>query len=361
MVLKAEEIKIDKRRLRSLVRNEEKTALAADLTYVSDQEEGITRKKRGDQFTYYYQGKVLKNDEDLVRIKSLAIPPAWTRVWICKKENGHLQATGYDARGRKQYRYHPNWNLLRTHTKFYRMISFAKALPTIRKEVTKDLSEKDLTRRKVLAAVISLIEKTNIRIGNLEYEKANNSFGLTTLKDRHVHFEGNKVAFRFKGKKGITHDISMKDRKLANIIKQCRDVPGRELFQYLDEEGSRHSIDSGMVNEYIREISGENFTAKDFRTWAGTVHAFTALCDLGCCDSKAEAKRRVNEAIDFVSAQLGNTRTVCKKYYIHPLILSLYEENKMNKFFKVKEEATKPAEEGLSVAEEIVLQILESK
>lgn len=361
MTLVSDEIKITKRRLKSLVKNEEKTALAANLVYVTDKEEGITRKKRGNQFAYFYRGKPLKDDEDLVRIKGLAIPPAWEKVWICKKENGHLQATGYDSKNRKQYRYHPNWSLLRTHTKFYRMISFGKALPQIRKAVKKDLSENELTKRKVLAAVVSLIEKTNIRIGNTEYEKANKSFGLTTLKDRHVRFGNKKVEFKFKGKKGVTHDIFLKDKKLARIIRECRDVPGRELFQYYDEEGAHHSIDSGMVNEYIREISGEDFTAKDFRTWAGTVHAFSALCKVGLCDTKTETKRRINEAIDYVSEQLGNTRAVCKKYYVHPSVISFYEERKIEKFFMKFNETDAPSMDGMSVAEEIVLQILEAK
>lgn len=360
MTLQADEIKIDKRKLRGLVRNEEKTALAANLVYVHDTEEGIVRKQTGDKFTYYYKGKVVKDDEDLVRIKSLAIPPAWTKVWICKKENGHLQATGYDARNRKQYRYHPNWNLLRTHTKFYRMIAFAKALPAIRARLAKDLADEELTVNKVLAAVVSLIEKTNIRIGNSEYERDNNSYGLTTLKDRHVSFEGKQVEFKFKGKKGIHHDVVLKDRKLARIIRECRDVPGKELFQFYDEEGNHRSIDSGMVNQYIKDISGADFTAKDFRTWSGTVYAFTALRELGCCDSKTEAKRRINEAIDFVSEQLGNTRTVCKKYYVHPLVLSLYEEGKIEKFFKAADEAAELPETDMSAIEKIVLDILQS-
>lgn len=360
MAAKADEIKISKSKLKTLVRNEEKTALAANLIYVNDSEEGIVRKKSGEKFQYYFQGKILKDDEDLVRIKSLAIPPAWTKVWICKKDNGHLQATGYDDKNRKQYRYHPNWNLLRTHTKFYRMISFGKALPQIRQALEKDLSQKELTLNKVLAAVVSLIEKTNIRIGNTEYEKSNHSYGLTTLKDRHVTFEGKKAEFQFKGKKGIKHDVVLNDKRLARIIRECRDVPGKELFQYYDEDGKHYSIDSGMVNQYIRDISGADFTAKDFRTWSGTVHAFAALRELGCCESKTEARRKINEAIDFVSRQLGNTRTVCKKYYVHPLLLSLYEENKIEKFFTALDDAEKQPKGQLSAAEKIVLSILES-
>lgn len=362
MVLVADEIpKLSKRKLKSLVKNEEKTAIAANLVYVLDTEPGITRKKRGDEFTYYFDDKPLKDDEDLVRIKGLAIPPAWTNVWICKKENGHLQATGYDARDRKQYRYHPNWNMLRTHTKFYRMISFGKALPKIRKALEKDLRPKELTVAKVLAAVVSLMERTNIRIGNSAYEKENGSFGLTTLKDRHVTFEGSAVKFSFKGKKGIRHQITLKNKRLANIVKLCRDVPGKELFQFYDDNGNHHSIDSGMVNHYIKEISGENFTAKDFRTWAGTVAAFLALKKLGCCDTKTQAKKHILEAVDIVSNQLGNTRTVSKKYYVHPVILTLYETGELKKYFNDLDKAEKSSEpHGLTTEENIVMKILES-
>ena len=361
MTLTASPLSLSKKKLRSLVKNEEKTAIAANLRYVTDKETGITRKKSGESFTYYYNDKLLKNDEDLVRIKSLAIPPAWTNVWICKNENGHLQATGYDARGRKQYRYHPNWSLLRTHTKFYRMIEFGRALPSIRAALKKDLNSTELTFQKVLAAIVSLIEQTSIRIGNAAYEKENGSFGITTLKDRHVKFDSGGVRFSFSGKKGIKHEIILKNKKLARIVKQCRDVPGKELFQYYDDEGNHHSIDSGTVNQYIKEISGHEFTAKDFRTWSGTVHAFEALQKIGCCESKADAKRKINEAIDFVSSQLGNTRAVCKKYYVHPLILHLYEHDKLKKYFDSLENNEKPKNSAdLSTTEKIVLQILES-
>lgn len=361
MTLPAKTLSLSKRKLRSLVKNEEKTAIAAHLKYVTDKEPGISRKKSGKSFSYYYQDKPLKNDEDLVRIKSLAIPPAWTNVWICKDENGHLQATGYDARGRKQYRYHPNWNLLRTHTKFYRMIEFGRALSAIRSALQKDLKSADLNSNKVLAVIVSLIEQTNIRIGNAAYEKENGSYGITTLKDRHVKFSGGDVKFSFSGKKGIKHDIILKNKKLARIVKECRDVPGRELFQYYDEDGNHHSIDSGGVNQYIKEISGHEFTAKDFRTWAGTVHAFEALQKLGCCESKADAKRKINEAIDFVSLQLGNTRAVCKKYYVHPLILDMYENNKLEKYFAMQEKNDASGNgTDLSPSEKTVLQILES-
>jgi DNA topoisomerase-1 len=352
---------LSKRKLRSILKDEEKTAKAAHLVYVSDKDPGIERIKKGKNFIYYFQGKEVKDDEELLRIKHLVIPPAWEKVWICKKENGHLQATGYDVKGRKQYRYHPHWNALRNHTKFYRIHDLGKVLPQIRQQLQKDLQQTELTERKVLAVVVSLMERTNIRIGNSFYEKANGSFGLTTLKDRHVTFNGNAVTFSFVGKKGVSHKVKLKNKKLAALIKKCRDVPGKELFQYYDEEGKHHSIDSGMVNNYIREISGKDFTAKDFRTWAGTVQAFLALKSIGCCESKTEAKRKIVEALDIVSSHLGNTRTVCKKYYVHPLMLSLYESNKLEKYFNSIDEIEKNEKtDGLSVEEKMVMKILES-
>ncbi|MGH2564151.1 MAG: DNA topoisomerase IB [Ginsengibacter sp.] len=353
--------KISKKKLKSIVKDEEKTARAANLIYVTDKEPGIERKKNGDSFEYYFNGEKIKDDEELLRIKHLVIPPAWTKVWICKKENGHLQATGYDVKNRKQYKYHPHWNSLRNHTKFYRLLDFAKALPAIRLQLKKDLSIPQLSLKKVLAAVVSLMEQTNIRVGNSFYEKTYGSFGLTTLKDKHVKFKGNAVSFSFKGKKGISHHITLKNKKLAAIIKKCRDVTGKELFQFYDEEDNHQSIDSGLVNSYIREISNADFTAKDFRTWAGTVQAFLALKAIGCCDTITETKRKIVEALDIVSEQLGNTRTVCKKYYVHPLILSLYESKKIEKYISELDKIEKDADKsGLTPEEKMVVKILES-
>jgi DNA topoisomerase-1 len=358
----AEEVKkLSKRKLRSILKNEEKTAEAANLIYVSDKDEGIERRKNGDTFEYYFQNKLIKDDEVLLRIKHLVIPPAWEKVWICKDENGHLQATGFDTKNRKQYKYHPAWNALRNETKFYRLHDFGKALPEIRLQLEKDLSIPDLSERKVLAAVVSLMERTNIRIGNSFYEKEYGSFGLTTLKDHHVKFDGNSVTFSFKGKKGVAHKIRLKSRRLASIIKKCRDVPGKELFQYYDDDGSHHSIDSGVVNRYIREISHQDFTAKDFRTWAGTVQAFLALKSIGCCETKTETKRKIVEALDIVSEHLGNTRTVCKNYYVHPLILSLYEGKKLDKYMDELEKIEKDDDKAsLTPEEKVVMKILES-
>ncbi len=352
---------VSKRKLKSIVNDEEKTAIAASLVYVSDKEPGIERKNNGDKFEYYYKEEKIKDDEELLRIKHLVIPPAWINVWICKKENGHLQVTGYDVKNRKQYRYHPRWNSLRNHTKFYRLLDFAKVLPAIRLQLEKDISAPGLSLKKVLALVVSLMERTNIRVGNSFYEKTYGSFGLTTLKDKHVKINGNAVSFAFVGKKGVSHNITLKNKKLAGIIKRCRDVPGKELFQFYDDEGNRHSIDSGLVNNYIKEISNADFTAKDFRTWAGTVQAFLALKSIGCCDTQTETKQRIVEALDIVSEQLGNTRTVCKKYYVHPLILSLYESKKLEKYIEELDTIEKNDNKtDLTPEEKIVLKILES-
>jgi DNA topoisomerase-1 len=353
--------KVSKKKLRSIVNDEEKTARAANLVYVTDKEPGIERKKAGEKFEYFYKEEKIKDDEELLRIKHLVIPPAWTKVWICKKENGHLQATGYDVKNRKQYKYHPHWNSLRNHTKYYRLLEFGKSLPAIRLQLEKDIADTELSLKKVLAAVVKLMERTNIRVGNSFYEKTYGSFGLTTLKDRHVKFNGNAVSFSFTGKKGISHKITLKNKKLAAIIKKCRDIPGKELFQFYDEEGNRQSIDSGMVNNYIKEISNADFTAKDFRTWAGTVQAFLALKSIGCCDTVTETKKRIVEALDIVSEQLGNTRTVCKKYYVHPLILSLYESKKLEKYIEELDKIEKTgSNNSLLPEEEIVMKILES-
>ena len=353
--------KISKRKLRSIVKDEEKTAIAAHLVYVTDKEPGIERRRKGEKFEYYFNDELIKDDEELLRIKHLVIPPAWEKVWICKRENGHLQATGYDTKNRKQYRYHPLWNSLRNETKFYRLHDFGNALPGIRLQLEKDLSLPELSERKVLAAVVSLMERTNIRIGNSFYEKEYGSFGLTTLKDRHVKFAGNAVTFAFKGKKGVSHKITLKSKRLASIIKKCRDVPGKELFQYYDQDGNHHSIDSGVVNSYIREISHQDFTAKDFRTWAGTVQALLALKSIGCCETVTEAKRKIVEALDIVSEHLGNTRTVCKKYYVHPLILSLYESRKLEKYTNELDSIEKDdGKTGLAPEEKMLMKILES-
>ncbi len=356
-----EEVTISRKKIKSIGSDPEKTAKAINLIYVSDTDIGITREKQGEKFKYFFNDKKIDDDETLLRIKHLVLPPAWTNVWICSKENGHLQATGQDVKARKQYKYHADWNKFRNETKFYRLHDFGKVLPAIRLQLEKDLSLPALGQEKVLAAVVSLMERTNIRVGNNFYEKLYGSYGLTTLKDKHVKIEGTKLNFSFKGKKGVFHDISIKNNKLSKIVKQCRDIPGKELFQYFDENGNRHSIDSGMVNEYIKTISGgSDFTAKDFRTWAGTLQAFLELKSLGCCDTITETKRRIVEALDNVSKHLGNTRTVCKKYYVHPLILSLYESKEIEKYTAELDKIEKDDNKAdLTPEEKVVMKILE--
>ncbi len=300
-------------------------ARAAGLRYVSDAMPGITRRRAGKAFSYRRpDGQLIRDRAELVRIRRLAIPPAWTRVWICRHANGHLQATGRDARGRKQYRYHPEWRAVRDAAKFDRMLAFGQALPRIRARIAEDQACRGLPRAKVLATVVRLLEVTLIRVGNQEYARDNGSYGLTTLRDRHVEFDGARVIFEYRGKGGKLHRISLRDRRLARIVRSCQELPGQHLFQYLDEDGERQPVDSADVNEYLQEITGEPFTAKDFRTWAGTVLASLALGEFESFDSQAAAKRNVTRAIEQVAAQLGNTVAVCRKSYIHPEVIEAY-------------------------------------
>ncbi|HEU5315256.1 MAG TPA: DNA topoisomerase IB [Chloroflexota bacterium] len=301
------------------------SAEAAGLRYVSDHTAGIRRKKDGEGFTYVKpDGEKVSDERTLVRIKSLAIPPAWTDVWICPSANGHIQATGRDAKGRKQYRYHPRWREVRDAVKYDKMLDFARALPRIRKRVEQDLSRPGMPREKVLAAVVKLLEQTKIRVGNGEYAAQNKSYGLTTLQDRHVKVEGTTLRFKFKGKSGKEHEVELQDRRLAKIVRACRDLPGQELFQYVDEEGVRRDVTSGDVNAYIREIAGEEFSAKDFRTWAGTVLAARFLRECERCETESEGKKVLVRCIEAVAAELGNTVAVCRKCYVHPAVLEAY-------------------------------------
>ncbi|QQV01255.1 MULTISPECIES: DNA topoisomerase IB [Chryseobacterium] len=339
------------------------SAKAVNLIYTSDAETaGIIRKKRGKKFQYFKEGEKIKDKEEIARINKLVIPPAWENVWICALDNGHLQATGLDARKRKQYRYHPLWSALRNHTKFYRMLQFGYALPEIRLHLERDLALRNFEKRKILALIVSLMQRTNIRIGNSIYEKLYGSFGLTTLKGKHVKVEGQKIRFSFKGKKGVMHDVSLKSKRLAKLIMKCKEIPGKELFQYLDKEGNRHTIDSGMVNEYIKEISGEDFTAKDFRTWSGTVNALIAFKEIGYAENNKEYKKKVKEALEIVAEHLGNTSTVCRKYYVHPLVINLYENNTIRKYLDELEVIEKnDGKADLTHEEKLVLKILETE
>jgi DNA topoisomerase-1 len=305
------------------------SAKEAGLRYVSDSQPGIQRIRSGRGFRYRNpDGSPMRDAETLARIKSLAIPPAWKEVWICPSARGHIQAAGRDAKGRKQSRYHPRWREVRDETKYERMLAFGTALPLIREQVRRDLALPDMPRRKVLATVVRLMETTLIRIGNEEYARENHSFGLTTMRNRHVQVNGSTVTFRFQGKSGVKHTVDLTDRRLARIINRCQDIPGYELFQYEDSEG-HHTIDSADVNDYLREISGEDFTAKDFRTWAGSVLACAALRDFEAFSSETQARKNIIEAINAVAARLGNTRAVCRKCYVHPAVLENYLAGKV--------------------------------
>ncbi|GAB3018781.1 DNA topoisomerase IB [Spirosoma pulveris] len=348
--------------LLELTHDPAETARAARLVYMSDTMPGIKRQRIGDEFRYFdHKGNELEDTDTLTRIRSLILPPAWENVWISSKANGHLQATGIDTKNRKQYRYHPKWNAIRSQTKFFRMVAFGEALPLLRERLAKDLKTRELTREKVIAIALSVMEQTLIRVGNAAYEKEYGSYGLTTLKDRHVKMEGTEIRFSFKGKKGIYHDITLHDNRLSRLVKACRDIPGKELFQYLDENGDRHPIDSGMVNAYLHETMGDEFSAKDFRTWAGTVNALRLLAELEPCETEKELKKNVNTVLDEVSHKLGNTRTVCRKHYVHPQILEAYECQDLNPYIKQKARFKQTSPYGLDGIEKLLLKFLKDE
>ena len=297
----------------------------AGLQYVSDERPGYSRRAKGKHFQYFdTEGKLIRDEQRLCRIKRLAIPPAWANVWICPSPNGHVQATGRDARGRKQYRYHERWREVRDENKFERLAQFAKTLPDIRRRVAQDLKLPALPRRKVLATIVRLLERTFIRIGNEEYARENKSFGLTTLKNRHVKVKGAQARFQFRGKSGRQHEVDVTDSRMAKVIAKCQDLPGQDLFQYVDEDGEVQDVTSQDVNEYLREIAGEDFTAKDFRTWGGTVLAAIALSRQEAFQTKRQAKSNIKTAICAVAELLGNTPAVCRKCYVHPMIVEAY-------------------------------------
>jgi DNA topoisomerase I len=337
------------------------SAKAAGLRYVTDTSPGIRRKRAGKHFSYVgLDGKPIRDEAILQRIRSLGIPPAWTNVWICSNPLGHIQATGRDARGRKQYRYHPQWRKIRDENKYDRMLAFGKALPTMRKRVAHDLALAGLPRDKVLATVVRLLDTTSVRIGNEEYARENGSFGLTTMREEHVEVKGTSVHFHFRGKSGKEHSIDVQDRQLAKVVKRCLDLPGQELFQYLDENKEQRVVTSDDVNAYLHEMSGQDFTAKDFRTWAGTVTAACALQDLGPCESNTQAKKNVVQAIDSAAQHLGNTRAICRKSYVHPEVIDAYLGGSLLAALKKQdEEAVADALDGLRPDEISVLAFLE--
>jgi len=308
-----------------LAKHPQQAADAAGLHYVTDSHPGFGRQKAGKNFHYVGRnGRVLRDPRTLARIRSLVIPPAWTDVWICPDALGHIQVTARDARGRKQYRYHPRWRTVRDEAKYGRMLAFGQALPIIRARIEEDLAHRGLSRRRVLAAVIKLLEATLIRVGNEEYARDNGSFGLTTFRDRHASITGWTVKFRFRGKSGKVHEIGIQDRRLSGIVKRCQELPGQELFQYVDGQGRRRAVTSSDVNDYLREVTGQAFTAKDFRTWAGTVLAAWALSELGDGRTKKEMKKNVLRAVERVAGRLGNTVAISRKSYVHPVVFDAY-------------------------------------
>jgi DNA topoisomerase I len=302
-----------------------KAATRAGLKYVSDGFAGIRRRRAGSGWIYFApNGARIRDADKRKRLNSLAIPPAWTDVWICPDPDGHIQATARDARGRKQYRYHTQYREARDRSKFRHMLEFSEVLPLLRERIERDLKSEALTRDQVLATVIRLLDKTLIRVGNDEYARENGSFGLTTLRQRHAKVDGTRVRFSFRGKSGVEHNVAIIDKRLARIIQSCQDLPGHELFQYVDEEGRRQAITSDDVNAHLREIAGRDISAKDFRTWGGTMHAALALQAMGPAASRREADRNIVKALDIVCERLGNTRAVCRKYYVHPALIDAY-------------------------------------
>jgi DNA topoisomerase-1 len=338
-------------------------AESAGLIYVSDEETGLRRERVGDGFRYLKAGGgALEDEATLERIRKLAIPPAWEDVWICPKATGHLQATGRDVKGRKQYRYHPQFREARESTKYEHMLEFAKALPSVRAKLAEHMALRGLPREKVLATVVHLLETTLIRVGNDDYARTNKSYGLTTLRNPHVKVEGAELRFQFKGKSGRSWRLQMKDRRVAKIVRACQDLPGQRLFQYQDEEGEAREVTSADVNAYLKEVTGQDITAKDFRTWAGTVLAALALQEFEAFDTQAAQKKNIKAAIERVSARLGNTPTICRKCYIHPEVLNAYIEG--NLLLQVKERAEEELREDitqLKPEEAAVLAMLEGR
>jgi DNA topoisomerase-1 len=335
----------------------------AGLRYVSDDQPGYSRKPKGDDFEYFdADGKAIRDEARLLRIRRLAIPPAYKQVWICPSPNGHIQATARDARGRKQYRYHERWREARDESKYDRMLVFGHALPKIRRRVNKDMGLDGLPQEKVLATVVNLLGRTFIRIGNEEYARENKSFGLTTMRNRHVDVKGAKLTFSFRGKSGVKHEVDVNDRRLANIIRKLQDLPGQDIFQYEDAAGEVRNVTSQDVNDYLQEITGEEFTAKDFRTWAGTVLTAMALNAQGPAENETQAKKNIKDAIAAVATILGNTPTVCRKCYVHPVVLDAYLDGEMIEGLKQKTEAALAENlDDLRAEEAAVMSFLQEK
>jgi DNA topoisomerase-1 len=337
----------------------EAAALAAKLHYVSDRRPGISRSRDGDDWVFRTpSGTVITDPKVLDRIRKLAIPPAYTDVWICRDPRGHLQAVGRDAKGRKQYRYHPRWREVRDEAKYGKMLTFGRVLPAIRAAVKHDLALHGLPKRKVLAAIVALLERTMMRVGNEEYARTNESFGLTTLRTRHVQVKGGHLTFDFRGKHGVQHHIDLDDRRLARVVERCRDLPGQDLFQFLDHDGERHHVVSDDVNHYLHEVSGEEITAKDFRTWAGTNLAALALRDMETYDTPAKAKKHLVQVVEHVAQNLGNTPAICRKCYIHPAVFEGYLDGSLLECLKERADHVLQQDHGLTPDEVAVTTFL---
>ncbi|MFL6529637.1 MAG: DNA topoisomerase IB [Chthoniobacterales bacterium] len=365
MVALAEKLQEEKEKIADIeiVSDPKEAAEEAGLRYVSDDQPGYTRKKKGDDFEFYdTKGELITDEARVLRIKRIGIPPAWTDVWICPSASGHLQATGRDARRRKQYRYHEKFREFRDETKYEKMLIFGAALPKIRERIEADLALPGLAKNKVLATIVSLMERTFIRVGNEEYAKTNKSYGLTTMRNKHVKVQGHKLRFNFRGKSGVEHQIDVADRRLARIVKRVQELPGQELFGYLDDDGEVHNITSQDVNDYLREITGEDFTAKDFRTWAGTVLAAVALSALDPFQTKKEATKNVTTAVKAVAKILGNTPAVCRKCYVHPAVLETYLSGEMIDGLRRKTaEAIEEKAQDLQTVELAVMKFLQTR
>lgn len=350
MVLKAPQVE-------KVLKNPIKAAEIANLIYVTDNKLTIRRHRHGKGFYYTSQGEKIVDKPSLKRFKDLVIPPAWNDVYITHLKNGHLQVVGRDEKNRKQYRYHPHWSKIRNQTKYFKMASFGNVLPEMRAQIEKDLRLKRMSKRKCLALVLRLMEETHIRIGNEYYAKKNKTYGLSTLRTKHLDIKKNKLKFEFVGKKGKKHSVTLKNKKLQRLVIQSKEIPGWELFQYYDEDGTHHCIDSGMVNDYIQELSGDLFSAKDFRTWAASKIFFETLYNFGIAPSKKEAASNILKAFDAAASGLGNTRNVCRKYYVHPILSEKYIDGSLQKEFDLLDKNVSKTK-YLSSSEKILLKVL---
>ncbi len=344
--------------VKNILKDPEEAARIADLIYISEDKLKIERKKWGKGFIYQLNGEKISIPRELDRYKKLVIPPAWRDVRISRLENGHLQVIGLDEKGRKQYKYHPVWTQLRNQTKFFKMTAFGKVLPKIRKQVEEDLDIKEMNQRKILALVIRLMEETHIRIGNEYYASNNKTYGLSTLRSKHVKTSKNKLKFEFVGKKGKEHSIIVTDKRLIKLVNQCEEIPGWELFKFYNQDGHKKILDSSMVNEYIQELSGSSFTAKDFRTWAASKIFLETLYEIGYKEDEKENAKAILSAIDYTAESLGNTRSVCRSYYIHPFIIENYENGDIQPYFKKIKEEDIVNHSSLSSSEKVMLRMI---